>query len=51
MSKRCDSCGKFNLGDYVDGDACNYCCNPLFNEYGKYHKTPNLNSTHKEELE
>ncbi len=36
MKRKCDSCGKMNHGNCEDGDACDSCCGPLFNEYGKY---------------
>ena len=35
-SRKCDSCGKMNLGECVEGDSCDHCCQPIFNEYGKY---------------
>jgi len=38
IKKKCDSCGRINRSQYglVDGDACDYCEGPLWNEYGNY---------------
>lgn len=34
--KKCETCGRINWGDFVNGDACNHCGQSLWNEYGKY---------------
>lgn len=38
IEKKCESCGKINKSKYrlVSGDACDFCNEPLFNEYGKF---------------
>ena len=36
--KKCDTCGYMQESLYPleEGDSCDSCCDPLFNEYGKF---------------
>ena len=40
--KKCDSCGKINWGPHKEGDSYDHCCNPLYNEYGKFYTSQSV---------